>query len=232
MTWQPNMRELEYGSLLSYTPRPESDDTDKLKQMRMSKDLMSYLKSDRIVLVQGRASANPTPMSGYVAQLLQERLTNVPFSDYFRKDVVLVPVPRSSLTRSEGLWVPERIAKAILLNNLTRNIEKCLIRTAPVRKSAWSPPSERPSPLAHYESLAVQTRLQELKEVVLVDDVVTRGSTLLGAANRLLDAFPEARIRAFAAMRTISNPHDFEGWFQPVKGKIVWRWEGDTIRRP
>ncbi|MDG6933998.1 MAG: phosphoribosyltransferase [Nitrososphaerota archaeon] len=232
MTWYPNLRELEYGSLLSYTPRPASDDVDKLERMKESRNIANYLKSDRMVLLDGRSDSNPIPMSGYVAQLIKDNLSTLPFSDYFGGETVLVPVPRSSLTKAGGLWVPERIAEAILLRHLTRYIEKCLIRKVPVRKSAWSAPSERPLPSEHYESLAVQTRLHDVKEIVLVDDVVTRGSQLLGAANKLLDAFPDARIRAFAVMRTISNPHEFEGWFKPVKGKIELRAEGDTIRSP
>ena len=232
MTWYPKLWELDYGSLLSYTPRPDSDDVVKLERMKKSRNIANYLKGDRMVPPNGRPDSKPIPMSGYVAQLLKDNLSTLPFSDYFGVETVLVPVPRSSLTKAGGLWVPERIAEAILLRHLARNVEKCLIRTAPVRKSAWSAPSERPLPSTHYESLAVQTRLQDVEEIVLVDDVVTRGSTLLGAANKLLDAFPGARIRAFAAMRTISNPHDFGRLFQPVKGKIEWRWEGDTIRSP
>jgi hypothetical protein len=36
-------------------------------------------------------------------------------------------------------------------------------------------------------------------------------------ANRLVEAFPEARIRVFAAMRTISNSSEFETAYKPVK---------------
>ena len=46
-------------------------------------------------------------------------------------------------------------------------------------------------------------------EIILIDDVITRGATLLGAANLLADDFPETPIRAFVAMRTISNPDEF-----------------------
>jgi len=41
--------------------------------------------------------------------------------------------------------------------------------------------------------------------IVLIDDILTRGHTFLGAAWRLHEAFPETKIVAFAAMRTISK---------------------------
>jgi predicted amidophosphoribosyltransferase len=46
--------------------------------------------------------------------------------------------------------------------------------------------------------------LSKPEVIVLVYDIITRGATLLGAANLLADAFPGTPIRAFAAMRTIS----------------------------
>jgi hypothetical protein len=64
-----------------------------------------------------------------------------------------------------------------------------------------------------------------------VDDVVTRGATLLGAASRLADALPAARVRAFAAIRTISNPEEFSSITAQVIGRIEYR-DGETFRRP
>jgi phosphoribosylpyrophosphate synthetase len=71
----------------------------------------------------------------------------------------------------------------------------------------------------------------EPKEILLVDDVVTRGATIVGAANKLHDAFPGARIRAFAAMRTISPPQTFSQIVCPCVGKIMLNGQ-DTRRRP
>jgi hypothetical protein len=54
-----------------------------------------------------------------------------------------------------------------------------------------------------------------------------------GAANRLAEAYPEALIRGFAAVRTISNPYEFEELYRPVKGTIEFREDlQDTLRRP
>ncbi|MDG7031901.1 MAG: phosphoribosyltransferase, partial [Nitrososphaerota archaeon] len=68
--------------------------------------------------------------------------------------------------------------------------------------------------------MEVQGRLSEPESVLLIDDIITRGATLLGAANRLADAFPNARISAFAAMRTVSNPDEFQREYDPQMGNV------------
>ena len=80
--------------------------------------------------------------------------------------------------------------------------------------------------------MGVRRRLSKPDEIVLIDDIVTRGATLLGPANRLADVFPQTRIRAFAAMRTISNPDEFNELYDPCVGTIELRESGDTLRRP
>ena len=69
-------------------------------------------------------------------------------------------------------------------------------------------------------------------KILVVDDVVTRGSTLLACASLLAARFPEAEIRAFAVVRSVSNPQEFVGMLQPVAGAISLRPQGDTLRRP
>ena len=135
----------------------------------------------------------------------------------------------------DTLWVPNRIATALVERKIGKEVVVCLTRVTPVRKAALSEPSERPTVDEQFDTMAVQGRISEPlpDEIVLVDDIITRGATLLGAANRLAEAFPEARIRGFAAMRTISNPSEFEAMFQPRSGTIQYREQtGDTLRRP
>src|ERR1035437_2599771 len=113
------------------------------------------------------------------------------------------------------LWVPERIATVMVAAGLGKQVASCLIRAKAVSKAALSSPSERPTAVQHYESISVQGSLSKPDEILLVDDVVTRGATLLGAANRLAEAFPQSHIRAFAAMRTISIQYEFENVYAP-----------------
>lgn len=171
-------------------------------------------------------------MSQWIAKTIQLNRAALPFASFFQPNTVLVPVPKSSLMRPDSLWVPLRIASALVGMGLGKTVAPCLIRMKPVAKAAFSVPQARPTVVEHYESLSVQGHLSELDDILLVDDIITRGATLLGAANRLIDAFPHVRIRGFASMRTVSNPDEFEALYAPYIGTIELRPSGDTLRRP
>ena len=68
--------------------------------------------------------------------------------------------------------------------------------------------------------MAVQKELSEHREILLVDDFITRGATFAGAANKLKDAFPNSNIRAFAGIKTISIPKRFRKIYDPCMGQI------------
>jgi orotate phosphoribosyltransferase len=71
----------------------------------------------------------------------------------------------------------------------------------------------------------------ENTKFVLVDDVITRGSTLLGCANKILDVWNHADIYGFVVFRTISNHYEFKNFLDPITGIITYRSETkDTIR--
>jgi adenine/guanine phosphoribosyltransferase-like PRPP-binding protein len=81
--------------------------------------------------------------------------------------------------------------------------------------------------------MEVQKLLSEPSNILLVDDIITRGATLLGAASRLAEVFPGAEIRAFAVIRAISSENEFQHEYCPTVGKILFREsQGDTLRRP
>ena len=134
----------------------------------------------------------------------------------------------------DSLWVPERISTALVKVGLGKESIPLLVRETPVPKAAWSKPSERPKAKDHIGSMSVQKRIPEPPaQILLVDDIITRGATALGAANKLAEAFPLAQIRAFAAMRTISDPSEFQSSFNPVIGTVQYiPSTGGTVRRP
>lgn len=52
-----------------------------------------------------------------------------------------------------------------------------------------------------------------------MDDIVTRGATILGAASVVMNSIPLVTTTAFAAMRTMSK-QDVVSIFEPVVGRI------------
>jgi len=216
------LNQLEFGSLLSYCPRGGSSE-----EIQLSRQIMRILKNDSFV------EDPPVLMSNWISRTMELRRSELPFGSFFRTNSVLVPLPRSSLLQPDSLWVPERIASALVRRGFGARVMPCLTRTRAVRKSATSQASQRPTPTEHFESLAVQGNLGSTEDIVLIDDIVTRGHTMIGAANRLLESFPSARIHAFAAMRTLSSWLDFSHIYDPQIGRIEYREDSDDcLRRP
>jgi hypothetical protein len=213
-----HLSKLEFFSLLSYSTRGTSDAEQDSKTWR------NAVKNDQFVPVNSGFKLT----SDLIADWIAKNATKPPFNYYFKPNVVLVPIPRSTLMRPGTLWVPQRLANALAARNLGRSFE-CLQRIAPLPKASISTPANRPKAIDHYNTIRVQTILSEPNEILLVDDVVTRGATSLGAANRLIEAFPNVRICLFAALRAVSPPDVFKDIYDPHLGIIELK--GDQTYR-
>lgn len=215
-----HLSKLEFFSLLSYSTRGTSDAEQGSKTWR------NAVKNDQFVQINSDSKLT----SDLIADWIAKNSTMPPFNDYFKPNMVLVPVPKSTLMQSGTLWVPRRVANALAARNLGKSFE-CLERIIPLPRASTSTPANRPKAIDHYNSMRVQTILSEPSEILLVDDVVTRGATAVGAANRLIEAFPNTRIRLFAALRAVSPPDIFKEIYDPRLGIIELK--GDqTYRRP
>lgn len=92
---------------------------------------------------------------------------------------------------------------------------------APVKRSSTSGSMARPDQEAHYDTLDVLGgRMQFAAGIrfLLVDDLVTRGSTFLGAQARIIEAFPSCMIQGFAVGRTLSHGEPVS-MADPVRGR-------------
>jgi predicted amidophosphoribosyltransferase len=191
---------------------------------------MLALKNEQYI--EDPQNGNLVLTSEWIAKTIQQNITTLPFASFFQPNTILVPTPKSSLMRPDTLWVPERIASAITKKGFGNKVISRLARTQSVPKAASSLAKDRPKAIDHYKSMNVTRILSNPNEIILVEDVITRGATLLGAANLLAEAFPETPIRAFAAMRTISNPDEFSRLYDPCVGTIELQNNGETLRRP
>jgi len=167
----------------------------------------------------------------YAARVGQQVADTSPLAGFFHPTNVLVPIPGSAPRPYGAIWVAEHLALALRTQGLGQSIWSGLHRIHAVRKSATAVPGSRPTVRNHFDSFAVEPDAALLQQVVLVDDVVTKGRTLLAAAARLQDAFPNAQIRAFALVRTMGMSAEVDRLLEPCVGEIRWR-AGDAHRNP
>ncbi len=212
---------LEFASLLAYTPREGG------AVGRRSRDVMRILKS-------GLAAGSPQePFTTTVAKMMASGATEfAAVAAFLTSDSVLVPLPKSALWNEGSLWVPDQLANALVQTGLGSRVARLLFRKTAIPKAATSISSERPTPLRHFETLAVQKDLSPASEIVLVDDVITSGAAMLGSANRLRESYPTTAIRGFAALRTVSDPLLFTKIIHPVVGSVALRPNGRCHRTP
>jgi predicted amidophosphoribosyltransferase len=149
---------------------------------------------------------------------------------FFGEETTLVPIPKSSLTNNHSLWVPEKIAKALEKQGLGYYYP-CLQRHNAVPKSAYSKSEDRPKAIDHYNTIKFIPQIKQPKKIILIEDVITRGATMIGCASIIKQKFPSINIKGFAALRTISKPEDFKDINEPCIGKITLK-NNTTIRIP
>lgn len=191
-------------------------------------------------------AADPIWLPRLVARVWLETVGHGRFRPAFGGRVALVPVPGSApMQRAD--WVAERVAWCLREVGLAAEVWPVLQRRHAVRKSAFAAAGERPSVLEHYASFAVEraassavsgNRCGRVGEpaanglrLTLVDDVITRGRTLLAAAGRLREAFPTADVCAFAILRTLNRDETLCQVFDPCEGEVRWV-SGDARRIP
>ncbi|MDP9084086.1 MAG: hypothetical protein M3N50_10030 [Pseudomonadota bacterium] len=170
-------------------------------------------------------------MRKYSLRVRQQADESPVLMGFFGAADVLVPVPGSSPHGMGRKSTAESLADALVDEGLGWGAWSGLRRVRAVRKSATAAPGRRPTVSVHYESFAIEPAPTPFESIVLIDDVITKGRTLLAAASRIHDAFPRAQIRAFALLRTMGMISGVEQLLDPCRGEIRWR-SGDAHRSP
>ena len=215
------LKQLEFGSFLSYDPHGSTQNAT------ISRKIIPPLKQD---LPLGQP---PILMSEWIVKRICEIMNSLKFYALFESKPLLVPVPKSSLMDEGTLWVPKRIADAFEKQGCG-TVATYLTRVKPLSKSSTSSSGARPDAQQHYDSLAVQeTLVKPERDILLIDDVITRGAAFLGSANRLANTFPDCRIRGgFAVMRTMGYLKPFVKIEDPCMGHIFLDDNGKLTRYP
>lgn len=208
------LRRVMFGSCYAYTNAGRS------RVARNARAYCARVKAGHAEAIAGGARR--------VHQLIGDQ---TPIASIFGAGVTLVPTPGSSPRDPDSPWVSEDIAQALHAAGVGVAVARLLRRQQAVAKSAFAMPGERPSVDQHYLTMRVSRVMPPTSALVLIDDVVTRGRTLLAAASRLAQAYPEATIQAFALIRYRGLVDDLERHDDPCVGFI--RWDGlDAQRDP
>lgn len=167
-----------------------------------------------------------------VAQRCRERADS-DFRGIFGADCTLVPVPPSSPPKAgDTLWPGLDIAKELLAQGLAREIGKLLMRSHPVPKAHQQHAENRPKFDQLVDSLEWRADLgADLRRIILVDDIVTRGTTFLSARQAIHRVHPWLDVVGFAAVRTMSFDVVTEA-LAPTTGTITLAHSGWGKREP
>lgn len=184
---------IEYGSFLLYS----SKGTDEVSQN--SKSLCMGVKKDKSTR-DGRNIINA------ITADMPRLLSGTCLKDFFDPEAILIPTPRSSVLQPDSLWPAHRICEGMVASGLGARIWPVISRHTAVRKSAFSAANERPTPEDHLASTRLVKPLEpDPEQIIVIDDVVTRGSIFVGITPHLRQAFPLSRIKYFALFRTYSR---------------------------
>ena len=170
-------------------------------------------------------------MLKYAFRVRQQAAESPQWAGFFGATDVLVPVPGSAPHSAGDPWAAEHLALALVNAGLGGQTWPGLRRVRAVRKSATAAPGDRPTVYVHYESFDIALTGAAPERILLIDDVITKGRTLLAAASRVHEAFPRAQIRAFALVRTMGLVAEVAQLLDPCRGEIRWR-AGDAHRSP
>ena len=192
-------------SWLVYATRATDDNARRVKKIILD------IKTDRV------DAATGTPLVRIVIERSAARLTDDARA-VFGGHPMLVPVPGSSLTKPHTVWPSQRVCEELVRQGLGQDILPVVSRTTAVPKSAGS--ATRPRLNQHIDSLTVQARLNPPSRLLLVDDVVTSGTTMMACAIKLAQAFPGVPVSGFALARVQSAgnpPRVFEPLVQRIE---------------
>lgn len=217
----PLLSSLAFYSYLTYSSNGTGDED------RTSQEMVKKIKQNKVIVQDGIQ----IPILEYAAKRISENTSSV-CRDILSSADLLISVPQSHVASKDSLQPTALLTSAMMKHGINTNINSDLRRHTPVQKSAYAGPGKRTRAERHYKTVSFKADLTlSPSTIILVDDVITQGSTLLGCASCIQDCFPNAEIIGFALVRTISNPSDFVKMADSTRGTIT-RTGQNCIRVP
>jgi len=205
---------LTFGAYLAYSPRGIADAS------RISRSVCYGIKHDAGGTIER------------TVRRLKREFAATPLASVLGPRMTLVPAPRSAPLLPGGLWPARRIADELVKVGLGREVLPAVTRTTPVGRSAVAGAGMRVSPHEHLASMALEPLIADAVQLTIVDDVVTRGATLLAMAVLLTTRFRDVPITAFAVVRTVGLQAEIPTLIQPCVGTICLDELACAVRQP
>lgn len=212
----PCLSDVRFGSFLVYSPHGVSAESKRTAEATYA------IKNARGVILHS--------VTERLAQELRPGGRAECLIGMFGENTLLVPCPRSAPLYPGALWPAKEICDEFVRQGIARESASLLERISPVTKSSTAIPANRPKAADHVRSMRVVVDAGfVLPQIVVVDDVVTRGATLLAAASHIKHAFPDSEVRVFAVVRR--GEGEIAHMLDPLVGEITLKGQ-DTARRP
>lgn len=192
---------MQFGSALIYSPRGGGEIS------KRSRDWCYAVKD-----------AKPPALKTLAEAVAKSKV----LAPLFANTPLLVPIPRSAPLVAGALWPAKALCEALIVAGVAQQMEPLLERVVAVPKSSHAAPGQRPGIQLHFDSMTAAHSLLVTHGIVLVDDVLTKGTTALGAEKRLRTIFqPSVPISLFAAVRTMGLVPDVERILDPAVGQVT-----------
>lgn len=170
-------------------------------------------------------NGNPKALKAVADRVALSQQQKEPLAGVFDGDPLLVPMPGSAPRKDDDAhWPAEAICKALIAAGVAQHMQPLLQRAVQVQKSSSAAWGSRPGIDKHFETMALGDEGSPLLapvSILLIDDVVTKGTTALGAERRLRQVYPHVPITLFAAVRTMGLIPDVDKLSDPVVGAIT-----------
>lgn len=218
---------MEFASLLAYVPQPWGEPEQQTAQQRVRDFVNASLKPCKLMQIEGqRVSA---------ASFAVSRLSSHagPLRSLAGQGPIAVPVPRATPSKAGSAWASIEVAEALVAAGHAAEVLPLVERRISMPKAASRRKGDRLTVADHFASLGVSPgfHFDPGAALLLVDDVISSGSTMLACRHRLLESYPSAKIVGFAVARTISEPSQFKSVVEFVTGEIT-EWMGRASRNP
>ena len=182
---------IEYASFLVYNPNPKKFSSD---VSALSRRVVDAVK--RETAQWARKQRLGERMVGELGDAIRET--------FFPMGGTLVPMPGHAPFKDPAgsHWSARELCQHLACSGLASDWRPLLSRTEAVPKSAFCKPEDRPTVERHAETMTVSPELGVGEVITVVDDVITRGATMLAAVSLLAQAYPSATVRGFALIRS------------------------------